>query len=49
MREVDEFAARLRGAADAESSTADLLAAVQRTLAPGSLGVWTREVTHDRA
>jgi hypothetical protein len=39
--EVDEFAARLRSSVDPDAATDDLLATVQRTLAPRTVGVWT--------
>lgn len=49
VREVDAFAAGLRGAMNAQQTASGLQAAVQRTLAPESIGIWTREATHDRA
>ena len=40
VHEVDAFAARLRDSVDADATAADLRATVERTLAPGSIGVW---------
>ena len=41
-QEVDAFAARLRDSVDADATAADLRETVERTLAPGSIAVWTR-------
>ena len=41
VRESEEFAARLADAVDPDEVTADLATTIGRTLAPGSLAVWT--------
>ena len=38
---VDAFGARLRNGADPHTAEADLVSAVEQTLQPGSVGVWT--------
>ncbi len=41
VREVDEFAARLRDSVDPDVAVADLSDVVQRTLQPTAVGLWT--------
>jgi hypothetical protein len=40
VREADAFAARLTSTVDADAVTTDLMAVLERTLAPGAVGVW---------
>lgn len=41
-QELDEFTARLRDGVDIDGVQADLIAAIQRTLEPSTVGVWIR-------
>lgn len=41
-RVVEAFGARLRGATDPDAAATDLLAAVERALQPGAVGLWVR-------
>lgn len=47
-RVVDGFGERLRNGADPHTATDDLVTAVERTLQPSTIGVWTRPSDADR-